>query len=432
MDILLLGSGGREHAIAVALKASPLCDELYVAPGNGGTAAIATNIKLDINDPAAVADYAAEHGVGLVVIGPEAPLVAGVADAVRAKGIPAFGPGAQGAQMEGSKRFAKEFMERHGISTAAYRSFTEQAGAESYVSQRFAAGAKILVVKADGLAAGKGVVVATSEQEALEAVRDCFSGHFGEAGSTVVIEEGLTGPECSLLAFVDGSTVRLMATAQDHKRALEGDLGPNTGGMGVYSPVPIVTDEEYATMATAMQTAADGLVADGIEYRGVLYGGFMLTPEGPKVLEFNARFGDPETQVILPRLKTDLVEVMLAVAQGRLSEIELAWRDEWAVSVVLASAGYPGSYPKGIEISGIERAEALPGVTVYHAGTTLDEQGVLRTSGGRVLNVTALGATFAQARERAYEGCDLIEFDGKMLRRDIGARALRGRSAWED
>ena len=432
MDILLLGSGGREHAIAVALKASPLCDELYVAPGNGGTAAIATNIKLDINDPAAVADYAAEHGVGLVVIGPEAPLVSGVADAVRAKGIPAFGPGAQGAQMEGSKRFAKEFMERHGIPTAAYRSFTEQAGAESYVSQRFAAGAKILVVKADGLAAGKGVVVATSEQEALEAVRDCFSGHFGEAGSTVVIEEGLTGPECSLLAFVDGSTVRLMATAQDHKRALEGDLGPNTGGMGVYSPVPIVTDEEYATMAAAMQTAADGLVADGIESRGVLYGGFMLTPEGPKVLEFNARFGDPETQVILPRLKTDLVEVMLAVAQGRLNEVELAWRDEWAVSVVLASAGYPGSYPKGLEISGIERAEALPGVTVYHAGTTLDEQGVLRTSGGRVLNVTALGATFAQARERAYEGCDLIEFDGKMLRRDIGARALRGRSAWED
>ena len=432
MDILLLGSGGREHAIAVALKASPLCDALYGAPGNGGTAAIATNIKLDINDPAAVADYAAEHGVGLVVIGPEAPLVAGVADAVRAKGIPAFGPGAQGAQMEGSKRFAKEFMERHGIPTAAYRSFTEQAGAEAYVAQRFAAGVKVLVVKADGLAAGKGVVVATSEQEALEAVRDCFSGHFGEAGSTVVIEEGLTGPECSLLAFVDGSTVRLMATAQDHKRALEGDLGPNTGGMGVYSPVPIVTDEEYATMAAAMQTAADGLVADGIEYRGVLYGGFMLTPEGPKVLEFNARFGDPETQVILPRLKTDLVEVMLAVAQGRLNEVELAWRDEWAVSVVLASAGYPGSYPKGIEISGIERAEALPGVTVYHAGTTLDEQGVLRTSGGRVLNVTALGTTFAQARERAYEGCDLIEFEGKTLRRDIGARALRGRSARED
>ena len=431
MDILLLGSGGREHAIACALKASPLCDELYVAPGNGGTASIAHNIALDANDPAAVAQYAADNGIGLVVIGPEAPLVAGVADAVRAKGIPAFGPGAQGAQMEGSKRFAKEFMERHGIPTAAYRSFDELAPAQAYVRQQFEAGAPILVVKADGLAAGKGVVVAGSAQEALDALDDCFSGHFGAAGSTVVVEEGLTGPECSLLAFVDGSTVRLMATAQDHKRALEGDLGPNTGGMGVYSPVPIVTDEEYAAMAAAMQTAADGLVSDGIDYRGVLYGGFMLTPTGPKVLEFNARFGDPETQVILPRLKTDLVQVMLAVAQGRLSEVELAWADEWAVSVVLASAGYPGSYPKGLEITGIEHAAALPGVTVYHAGTKLDEEGVLRTSGGRVLNVTALGATFAEARERAYEGCDLIEFEGKTLRRDIGARALRGRSAWE-
>ena len=431
MDILLLGSGGREHAIAVALKASPKCGELYVAPGNGGTASIAKNVKLDINDPAAVADFAAEHGVGLVVIGPEAPLVAGVADAVRAKGIPAFGPGAQGAQMEGSKRFAKEFMDRHGIPTAAYRSFSDQASAQAYVSERFADGVKLLVVKADGLAAGKGVVVASSEQEALDAVRDCFAGHFGAAGSTVVIEEGLTGPECSLLAFVDGPCVRLMATAQDHKRALEGDLGPNTGGMGVYSPVPIVTDEEYSAMSRAMQTAADGLVTDGIDYRGVLYGGFMLTPQGPKVLEFNARFGDPETQVILPRLKTDLVDVMLAVAQDRLSEIELAWRDEWAVSVVLASAGYPGSYPKGLEITGIEKAAALPGVTVYHAGTALDDKGVLRTAGGRVLNVTALGATFAQARERAYEGCELIDFEGKTLRHDIGARALRGRGAWE-
>lgn len=431
MDILLLGSGGREHAIACALKASPECDELYVAPGNGGTAGIATNVALDINDPAAVADFAQAHGVGLVVIGPEAPLVAGVADAVRAKGIPAFGPGAQGAQMEGSKRFAKEFMERHGIPTAEYRSFTDEAGAKAYVNEKFAAGADLLVVKADGLAAGKGVVVAATAQEALDALADCFSGHFGAAGSTVVVEEGLKGPECSLLAFVDGPTVRLMATAQDHKRALEGDLGPNTGGMGVYSPVPIVTDDEYAAMAQAMQAAADGLVADGIEYRGVLYGGFMLTAQGPKVLEFNARFGDPETQVILPRLKTDLVKVMLAVAQGRLDEIELEWRDEWAVSVVLASAGYPGSYPKGLEISGIERAEELPGVTVYHAGTAVDAEGVLRTAGGRVLNVTALGATFAQARERAYEGCELIDFEGKTLRHDIGARALRGRSAWE-
>ena len=264
MDILLLGSGGREHAIAVSLKRSPLCDALYVAPGNGGTAEIAENVSLDIEDGQAVVDFAKEHGVGLVVIGPEAPLVAGVADAVRAAGIACFGPGAQGAQMEGSKRFAKEFMECHGIPTADYRAFESAEPALAYVDERFEAGVPILVVKADGLAAGKGVIVAKDAAEARAAVEECFGGHFGDAGSVVVIEEGLTGPECSLLAFVDGSTMRLMATAQDHKRAFEGDLGPNTGGMGVYSPVPIVTDEEYAQMAAAMQTACDGLVADGV------------------------------------------------------------------------------------------------------------------------------------------------------------------------
>lgn len=431
MDILLLGSGGREHAIAVSLMRSPQCDKLYVAPGNGGTATMAQNVQLDIEDPAAVTAFAQEHGVGLVVIGPEAPLVAGVADAVRAAGIPCFGPGAAGAQMEGSKKFAKEFMDRHGIPTAAWQAFTQVEPALAYVDERFAAGAPILVVKADGLAAGKGVVVAKDAAEARQAVEECFGGHFGDAGSVVVIEEGLSGPECSLLAFVDGATMRLMATAQDHKRAFEGDLGPNTGGMGVYSPVPIVTDEEYAQMAAAMQAACDGLVADGIDYRGVLYGGFMLTPEGPKVLEFNARFGDPETQVILPRLKTDLVEVMLAVAEDRLNEIELDWRDDWAVSVVLASKGYPMAYQKGFAIEGIAEAKELPGVTVYHAGTALGDDGVLRTAGGRVLNVTALGSTFQEARERAYAGCEAIQFDGKTMRRDIGERALRGRDAWE-
>lgn len=431
MDILLLGSGGREHAIAVSLKRSPLCDTLYVAPGNGGTAHIAQNVQLDIEDPAAVTAFAQEHGVGLVVIGPEAPLVAGVADAVREAGIACFGPGAAGAQMEGSKKFAKEFMDRHGIPTAAWQSFTEAEPALAYVDERFAAGVPILVVKADGLAAGKGVVVAKDAAEARQAVQECFDGHFGKAGSVVVIEEGLTGPECSLLAFVDGNTMRLMATAQDHKRAFEGDRGPNTGGMGVYSPVPIVTDEEYAQMSAAMQAACDGLVADGIDYRGVLYGGFMLTPQGPQVLEFNARFGDPETQVILPRLKTDLVEVMLAVAEHRLDEIELDWRDDWAVSVVLASKGYPMAYQKGFAIEGIAEAKELPGVTVYHAGTALSDDGVLRTSGGRVLNVTALGNTFQEARERAYAGCEAIRFDGKTMRRDIGERALRGRDAWE-
>ena len=426
IDILLLGSGGREHALAKKLAESPRCGTLYIAPGNGGTLQEGVNVALAEDDPEAVAEFACEEHIGLVVIGPEAPLVAGVADAVRAAGIPCFGPGAAGAQVEGSKRFSKELMERAGIPTAAYGSFTDEASALAYVREQ---GAPV-VVKADGLAAGKGVVVATELAEAEEAVRECFAGAFGEAGSTVVIEECLTGPECSLLAFTDGKTVRPMATAQDHKRALEGDCGPNTGGMGVYSPVPIVTDDELAAMKQVMVDAVAELAAEGIDYRGCLYGGFMLTPQGPKVLEFNARFGDPETQVILPRLKNDLVEVMLACAEQRLDEIELSWRDEWAVAVVLTSAGYPGSYEKGKVITGIEDAEAMEGVTVYHAGTAVNEAGELVTSGGRVLAVTALGDTFEAARNLAYEACEKIDFEGKTLRHDIGLKALQGRDAW--
>lgn len=426
IDILLLGSGGREHALAAKLAASPLCGTLYIAPGNGGTVQVGENVALAEDDPEAVADFARETGVGLVVIGPEAPLVAGVADAVRAAGISCFGPGAEGAQMEGSKKFSKELMARAGIPTAAYGSFTDEASALAYVREQ---GAPI-VVKADGLAAGKGVIVAATLEEAEDAVRECFQGAFGAAGSTVVVEECLTGPECSLLAFTDGKTVLPMATAQDHKRALEGDKGPNTGGMGVYSPVPIVTEDELSAMKQVMLDTVAELAAEGIDYRGCLYGGFMLTEDGPKVLEFNARFGDPETQVILPRLKNDLVEVMLACAEGRLDEVELAWRDEWAVAVVLTSAGYPGSYEKGKVITGIEDAEAMEDVTVYHAGTAVREDGELVTSGGRVLAVTALGDTFEAARDLAYEACEKIDFEGKTLRRDIGLRALRGREAW--
>ena len=426
IDILLLGSGGREHALAAKLAASPRAGKLYIAPGNGGTASCGENVVLDDCDPAAVAAFAQSHGCGLVVIGPEAPLVAGVADAVRAAGIPCFGPGAEGAQMEGSKLFSKQLMERAGIPTAAYGSFTDEASALAYVREQGAP----LVVKADGLAAGKGVIVATELAQAEEAVRECFGGTFGDAGNTVVIEEMLVGPECSLLAFTDGKTVRPMATSQDHKRALEGDKGPNTGGMGVYSPVPIVTDEEHATMVKVMEQTVAELAVEGIDYRGCLYGGFMLTPAGPKVLEFNARFGDPETQVILPRLKIDLVEVMLATAEKRLDEVSLDWRDDWAVSVVLASEGYPLSYKKGFEITGIDEAEKLDGVHVYHAGTKLDGDKVL-TNGGRVLNVTALGESFEAARDLAYRACDLIDWEGKTLRRDIGARALKGRSAWD-
>ncbi|WP_273384811.1 phosphoribosylamine--glycine ligase [Enorma phocaeensis] len=426
IDILLLGSGGREHALAMKLAESPLCGTLYIAPGNGGTAQVGENVALAEDDPEQVADFARETGVGLVVIGPEAPLVAGVADAVRAAGIPCFGPGAAGARVEGSKRFSKELMGRAGVPTAAYGSFTDEASALAYVREQGAP----LVVKADGLAAGKGVVVATELTEAEDAVRECFAGAFGSAGSTVVIEECLTGPECSLLAFTDGKTVRPMATAQDHKRALEGDRGPNTGGMGVYSPVPIVTDDELAAMKQALVDTVAELAAEGIDYRGCLYGGFMLTPEGPKVLEFNARFGDPETQVILPRLENDLVEVMLACAEQRLDEVELSWRDEWAVAVVLTSAGYPGSYEKGKVITGVEEANAMDNVTVYHAGTAVNESGELVTSGGRVLAVTALGNTFEAARDLAYAACEKIDFEGKTLRHDIGLKALKGREAW--
>ena len=428
INILLLGGGGREHALAVALAKSERCAELYIAPGNGGTTAVGQNVALDAEDPAAVADFARETGCGLVVIGPEAPLVAGVADAVRAAGIPCFGPGSEGAQVEGSKKFSKELMDRAGVPTAAYASFTDEASALAYVREQGAP----LVVKADGLAAGKGVIVATEQAQAEEAVRECFGGTFGSAGATVVIEEMLTGPECSLLAFTDGKMVRPMSTSQDHKRALEGDLGPNTGGMGAYSPVPIVSPEEHAAMVDAMEKTVAQMAAEGIDYRGCLYGGFMLTPAGPKVLEFNARFGDPETQVVVPRLRNDLVEVMLAVAEGRLDEVELSWCDEWAVTVVLTSAGYPGSYEKGKPIAGVDEADAMDGVTVYHAGTALTDAGELVTSGGRVIAVTALGETFEAARDLSYAACEKIRFEGKTLRHDIGLRALRGRAAWDE
>ena len=430
MNILVLGSGGREHAIVWALAKSPRTDALYVAPGNGGTADVAENAAgLDINAAEAIAAFAREREIDLVVIGPEAPLVAGVADALREAGIDVFGPNADGARLEGSKTFSKEFMEENGIPTARYGSFTDEAEAIAYVREL---GAPI-VVKADGLAAGKGVVVAETLEDAEEAVRACFDGAFGKAGSTVLVEECLRGPECSLLAFVTGGAAFCMTTAQDHKRAYDGDLGPNTGGMGVYSPVPIVTPEELDAMQGVMARAAAATAKEpfGLDYRGVLYGGFMLTEDGPKVLEFNARFGDPETQVVLPRLEADLVDVMEAVAQGRPNDVSLSWSSDWAVCVVLASAGYPGSYEKGKVILGIDEAEDIEGVTVFHAGTARNADGELVTAGGRVLNVVARGTTFEAARAKAYRACDLIQFEGKQMRTDIGAKAAAGRASWE-
>ena len=428
MNILVLGSGGREHAIAWALNKSPKCGKLFVAPGNGGTAGFAENVSgLSAEDGAAVLEFAQANAIDMVAIGPEAPLVAGVADVLREAGIPVFGPDAQGAQLEGSKTFCKEFMMRNNLPTAEYLSTSDADAAHAYIDEK---GAPI-VVKADGLAAGKGVIVAQTVEEAHDAVRECFGGAFGEAGNTVVVEECLTGPECSMLAFVSAGKAYCMAPSQDHKRAYDGDEGPNTGGMGAYSPVPIVTEDELARMEQVMAEAAAATAAEfEHDYRGVLYGGFMLTPQGPKLLEYNARFGDPETQVVLPRLESDLVDVMLAVAEGRPDDIDLKWADKWAVTVVLASEGYPRAYEKGKVITGIDAADALEDVKVYHAGTAMRD-GQLVTSGGRVLNVTAMGDTFQAARELAYKACDLIDFEGKQNRTDIGLRAINGRQSWD-
>ena len=423
MRILVIGSGGREHAIVHALAESPLVDAVYAAPGNGGTAGerATHNVTLDSADSAAVVAFAREHAIGLAVIGPEVPLVAGLADELRAAGIPTFGPGASGARLEGSKSFAKDLMFKHAIPTATAETFSERDAAMAYLE---GVGVPI-VVKADGLAAGKGVTVASTIDEARAAVEECFDGRFGDAGALVVIEECLAGPEVSLLAFVDGRVVRPMAPAQDHKRVGDHDTGPNTGGMGVYSPVPGISMADHAKMVAILQRTANSLADDGIEFRGVLYGGFILTDDGPKVLEYNTRFGDPETQVLLPRLETDLAEVLLATAKGELDSLgDLSWSDAVVVSVVMASGGYPGDYETGKPITGIADAESIPGVVVYHAGTKLSSDGTLLSAGGRVLNVTAFGSDYKDAIEKAYDAVGRIKFDGAFFRHDIAHRAL--------
>ncbi|GAV31932.1 phosphoribosylamine-glycine ligase [Coriobacteriaceae bacterium EMTCatB1] len=421
MRVLVVGGGGREHAIVKALSESRHAPEIFCAPGNGGTAEMAVNVPIDLDDPGNVLDVVRRiGGVDLVVVGPEAPLVMGLANLLAASGIPCFGPKAGAAELEGSKWFAKRLMLDHGIPTAPAEMFDSREAAATYLAEH---GAPV-VVKADGLAAGKGVTVARDLDTAMHAIEDCFSGAFGEAGEVVVLEELLEGQECSLLAFTDGTTVAPMVPAQDHKRAYDGDRGPNTGGMGAYSPVPAVDDATLAEMTCILERTVAALREQGIVYQGVLYGGFMLTDEGPKVLEFNVRFGDPEAQVVLPRLKTDLLDVMLAVASGTLKDLPIEWRDEAALTVVLASGGYPGSYEKGKPISGIDAAEAVPGVTVYHAGTKRGENGTILSDGGRVLDVTAVAPTLAEARERAYEAVAKISFEGMHYRKDIGARAL--------
>mgnify|MGYP002553575452 CR=1 FL=1 len=414
MNILLIGSGGREHAIAWALQKSPNTDVLYVAPGNGGTAEIAENVDLDIADGEALLSFVHERNIGLVVIGPEAPLVDGVADLLRADGVPVFGPNADGAQLEGSKAYSKEFMMAND--TAAYGRFDNEADALAYVREQ---GAPI-VIKADGLAAGKGVVVAETVEDAEAAVRAMMSGRaFGEAGSRLVIEECMTGPEVTVLAFCDGEHIVPMPSSQDHKRAFDGNQGPNTGGMGAISPSPNYTPEVAARcMEEIFLPTVAALRAEGRPFQGVLYFGLMLTPQGPRVVEYNARFGDPECQAVLSLLETDLMEIFEACRAGTLNKLEIRWKPEAACCLVLASGGYPTSYRKGYPISGLE--EAGRSAVVFHAGTARDAGGALVTAGGRVLGVTATGADLDAAIAGAYSAAKYISFTDMHFRTDIG------------
>jgi len=422
VNLLLLGSGGREHALANQLAKSPLLDVLYAAPGNPGIARLATNIGLDPSDHPAVIDFCQSNDIGFVVVGPEAPLVEGIVDALEGAGITAFGPSRAAAQLEGSKGFAKELCRRVGIPTADYARFTKAAPAKAYIRKR---GAPV-VVKADGLAAGKGVVVAQSLAEAEAAADMMLKGGFGAAGRSILIEDYLEGEEVSFFALCDGKTALAFASAQDHKRVGDGDTGPNTGGMGAYSPAPIMDQAlEARVMAEIVDPALRGMAEMGMPFKGVLFAGLMISRDGPKLIEFNVRFGDPEAQAILPRLKEDLLVLMLACAEGRLAERRLKFSPKSALTVVLAAEGYPGTPKKGSEIRGLDKAAAMPGVLVTQAGTRREGRRLL-ADGGRVLSVTGVGATLAEARIRAYAGVDAIDWPGGFCRRDIGLRAVKG------
>lgn len=422
MDILLVGSGGREHALAWKLNASPRLRQLWVAPGNAGTARLGprvTNVAIGSEEVNALVAFALEQRVELVVVGPEAPLAAGLGDALRAAGIAVFGPDQAAAEIESSKAFSKDFMARHGIPTARYGIFKSHDEALKYML-----GIDYpVVIKASGLAAGKGVIVPDCADDAEAALRQIMlDREFGSAGDEVIIEERLTGPEISVLAFSDGKTVRVMPPAQDHKRVGEGDTGLNTGGMGAYAPAPIATSAFLEDVTrNVLQRAVDGLREEGRRFVGVLYAGLMLTPDGPRVLEFNARFGDPETQVILPLLDTDLIDVLEACALGRLSEIDLVWKPGAAACVVLASEGYPGSYPKGRPIMGLDKV--LSDAFVFHAGTA-ERDGAVVTAGGRALAVSGWGLDIAAALANTYTAVSGVSFQGMHFRTDIGWRAL--------
>lgn len=417
VNILVIGSGGREHALFWKLSESPQTERIYAIPGNPGMGEM-TDIA--VTDNAAILQFAKEKDIGLVVVGPEVPLMNGLVDDLEAAGIPAFGPRANAAEIEGSKSFAKDLMKKYGIPTARYEVFAEAEAARAYIRSE---GAPI-VVKADGLAAGKGVVVAMTEQEALDAVDAIMENNsFGDAGERVVIEEFMEGEEASLLAFTDGTVIRPMISAQDHKRAFDGDKGPNTGGMGTYAPAPVMTPElTERAVEEILKPTISAMEKEGRAYRGCLYLGLMITADGPKVVEFNARFGDPETQVVLPLLDGDLVQIMHACAGGTLADVPIRWKDGAAVCVVLAAGGYPASYEKGNEIYGIGNAEKL-GALVFHAGTA-KKNGKIVTNGGRVLGVVGMGKDIASAVQSAYDAVDQISFKGEYHRKDIAHRAL--------
>lgn len=423
MKVLLIGGGGREHALAWRLAASSRVTQLFCAPGNPGTAQVAENVPLSVMDFDGIEKFVKKNAIDLVAIGPEDPLAGGLTDRLLAAGVKVFGPTKAAAQIEADKWFAKEIMRQQSIPTAEARSFTDPDAADEYIRVRD----EPCVIKAAGLAKGKGVTVCHRTSDALDTIdRVMRKKEFGSAGARVVVEELMHGPECSILAFVDKRNIYVMESAQDHKPVDDGDTGPMTGGMGAYTPTPVVTDKMLSQIEReVLVPAVDGMLREGIEYRGVLYAGLMLTANGPKVLEFNCRFGDPETQPLMMRLQSDLAEVVLAVAEGRLDQVELKWDPRPAISVVATSKGYPGKYPTGLPIQGLAAADAMPDVKVFHSGTRFEGQKVV-TDGGRVLSVTALGKTIADAQRRAYDALAHVHFEGMHFRKDIGHWAIRG------
>ena len=430
LKVLVIGGGGREHALAWKLAQSPQVSKLFCAPGNAGIAQIAECVPLPITDTEGLLQFAVDNGIDLTVVGPEVPLIAGIVDLFEQHGLRIFGPAREPALLEGSKAYAKGLMLRYGIPTAHFAAFDVYADASHYLHSHFAAQPEApLVVKADGEAAGKGVFICRTDSEAQEAIGQIMQERvFGASGDTVVIEEFLEGEEASLMAFTDGTTIVPMLAVQDHKRALDGDKGPNTGGMGCYAPVPLITPALYQQAVTEiLRPAVDAIRESGIPYKGVLYAGIMVARDGSlKTLEFNCRFGDPETQVLLPLLETDLVDILLGVTDAHLDEVEVRWKAQSAVCVVLASGGYPGAYATGLPIDGLEQVAHLSDVVAFHAGTKFDEEGQAVTAGGRVLGLTAWGDDFPQARARAYAAVKNISFDHMHFRSDIGHRAEGG------